>query len=217
MTPTATFNISPRDRELANCITASIRRNPLLWREPICVDVRDGHATLRGTVSRYAAKVAACEAATDVQGIASMTSDLVVQIPLHLRRTDAEIRDVALAALRWKACLPAGSVDVSVRDGHVTLAGRVDWSYQRKLAEEILEPLQGVTSISNELDVSDRQIQMEVSWRIRAALRVAAEAQADAIEVEARNGTVTLRGILPTASMHTLVRSAADGHPEVHE
>lgn len=215
MTPTATFRISPRDCELTNSIIDSIRRDPLLCTEAVCVDVRDGNVTLRGTVSRYAAMIATLAAARAVQGVFGVTSNLTVQIPGQLRRTDDKIRDAALAALKWKACLPPGSVNVCVSDGRVTLLGQVDWSYQKRLAEEVLESLDGLTSICNQLCVSDRQVEMEVLTRIRTALRVAAEAQADAIEVEVRDGTVYLRGRLPCISGHAVACSAAQGHPEV--
>ena len=217
MNPTATFNISPLDHELTSCIEDRIHGDPVLSHEPICVDVRDGNAILRGCVSGYAAKVAVCEVARGVPGITSVTADLAVEVPMQLRRTDAEIRDAILSALRWKACLPPGSADADVRDSCVTLAGHVDWSYQKKLAEQVLVFLPGITSICNELAVSDRQIQMEVLTRIRTALRAAAEAQADKIEVEARDGTVTLRGTLATSAWRDLVCAAARGHSEVRE
>lgn len=213
----ATFNISPRDCELTNSIVDNIRRDASLRDEPICVDVRSCRAVLRGIVSSYAARVAACRAAEQVQGIASVTTELTVEVPQHLRRSDAEIRDTALDALQWRACLPSGAVTVSVFDGRVTLSGRVDWSYQRKLAENVLLPLPSITSISNELRVSDRQIQMEVSSRIRATLRVAAEMRADAIKVEVRDGVAILRGQLPVVSEDTLISFAAQSHPEVHQ
>ncbi|BCG04847.1 phospholipid-binding protein (plasmid) [Paraburkholderia sp. PGU19] len=216
-TTAATFNISPRDCDLTNCIVDSIRRDPSLSLEPIIVDVRNSRAVLRGTVSSCAARVAARNAAEKVQGITSVTSELTVSVPPHLRRSDTEIRDAVLDALKWRAYLPCGAVTVTVRDGCVTLSGRVDWSYQRKLAEKVLLPLLGITSISNELRVSDRQIQMEVSARIRARLRLAAERQADAIKVKVRGGVATLRGQLPVVDERAFVISAAQSHPEVRQ
>lgn len=217
MNPTVTFNISPLDHELTSCIEDRIHGDPALREESVCVDVRNGNAILRGCVSGHAAKVAICEAARGVPGITSVTADLPVRVPLHMRRSDLEIRDAALAALRWKACLPPGSVAVDVRDGCVALVGHVDWSYQKKLAEQVLIPIQGITSICNRLSVSDRQIQMEVLTRIRAALRTAGEAQADKIEVGAQNGIVSLHGALSTSAWRHLVCAAASEHPEVRE
>ncbi len=194
-----------------------IRSDPFLSHEAISIDAINGNAILRGTVSGYAVLVAACAAAKDVKAVVAVRSELTVQIPEHLRRTDAEIRGAAIAALRWRACLPPGAVNVCVLDGRVTLTGRVDWSYQKKLAEEVIVSLQGITSIDNMIEVSDRQIEMEVLTRIRAALRVAAEAQADAIEAEVLHGTVTLRGILQSIGARATVCAAARGHPEVRQ
>jgi hyperosmotically inducible periplasmic protein len=216
-TPAMTPVITPADHELARRIEDTLRHDPLLIREYITADVRGSHATLHGNVSSYAAKVAACSTARCVDGLASVADELAVQLPASARRDDTQVRDAALAALVWKACLPRGSVDVSVRDGAVTLSGRVDWSYQKKLAEAVIVPVPGVTSISNKLHVSDRQVQMEVMTQIRAALRVAAERHADAIAVQAQDGTVTLRGTLPTAADRALACAAARAHAEVRE
>jgi hyperosmotically inducible protein len=209
--------ITPADHELARRATDNLRHDPLLERESITVDVRGGRATLRGTVSSYAAKVAACSTTRCVDGLAAVDNELSVRLPASARRADAVLRDAALAALVWKACLPRGMVEVGVRDGALTLTGRVDWSYQKKLAEAVVIPLQGVTSIVNRLRVSDRQVQMEVLGQIRAALRSDAQRHADAIRVQAQDGTVTLSGTLPTVGQRALACAAAREHPEVRE
>lgn len=46
-TTAATFNISPRDCDLTNCIVDNIRRDPSLSHEPICVDVRNSRLLKR--------------------------------------------------------------------------------------------------------------------------------------------------------------------------
>lgn len=73
------------------------------------------------------------------------------------------------------------------------------WSFQRKLAERAVARLTGVTGIVNLLRVSDRQTQMQAVTDIHAALRRAADIEADAIEVLIADGTVTLRGTVSSA------------------
>jgi osmotically-inducible protein OsmY len=131
------------------------------------------------------------------------------------QRTDAQLRDAALEALHWKACLPTHMFEVSVHDGCVTLDGRVEWTYQKQLAERTVALLPGVTSIRDALKVSDKQTRMEVMTRIRAALRNAAETQADAIDVSVCEGTATLRGTLLMDAAHGVISSAVRSHPEV--
>jgi hyperosmotically inducible periplasmic protein len=209
--------ITPVDHELARRIQDSLRHESSLNNETIAVDVRGGHAILRGTVSSYAAKMAACSSARCVDGLVSVDDELSVHLPASARCADAALRDAAVDAIKWKACLPRGSVEVSIRGGAVTLTGRVDWSYQKRLAEAVIVPLQGVTRIINKLRVSDRQVQMEVLTQIRAALRIAAERHAGAIDVQAKDGMVTLRGRLPTAAERAMACEAARSHPEVRE
>jgi osmotically-inducible protein OsmY len=131
------------------------------------------------------------------------------------QRTDAQLRDDALEVLHWKACLPTQMLKISVHDGCVALEGRVEWTYQKELAERTVALLPGVTSIRNALKVSDQQTRMEVMTRIRAALRNAAETQADAIDVSVCEGTATLRGTLLTDAAHLVINSAVRSHPEV--
>lgn len=205
------------DYELERDILARLHNEPSLSDAEISVEVANGKASLRGSVPRYGGIACARAIASSVKGVSAVRSELTVEIPAPMRRSDADICDAALAALRWNACLRPGTVNAAVHDGRVTLRGRVDWSYQKTLAEQVIAPLAGITSICNRLTVGDRQIEMEISTRIRAALRLAAEAQADAIHVKVQGGKVTLRGVVPDMRTRSRICAAARGHPEARE
>ncbi|WP_175751363.1 BON domain-containing protein [Burkholderia anthina] len=210
-----TYPLAPLDRELAERIEYELHHDPLAGKESIDVDVSGARATLSGHVATYAAKLAAAKAARQIPGVIAVTADLEIVPAASTRCTDAQLRDVALETLKWKAYLRTDTFEVSVRDGCVTLDGRVDWTYQKQLAERTLAALPGVTSIRNCLHVGDKQTQMEVMTAIRAALRNAAEAQADALDVHVCDGTVTLRGTLSAVEAGSLISEAARNHPEV--
>lgn len=53
------------------------------------------------------------------------------------RKTDAEIQDDVLDELSWDARVQPNEIGVAVKDGIVTLSGRVD-SYTKKWAAEEL-------------------------------------------------------------------------------
>jgi hyperosmotically inducible periplasmic protein len=209
--------VTPADRELVQRISERLRNEALLGDARIEVDVRGGHATLRGSVPSYPAKLAAAAAAAHCDGLAAAHDHLSVQLPSSARRTDAGLRDAVLEALVWKARLPRGMIEVAVNGGAVTLTGQVDWTFQKRLAEATIAPLSGVISITNRVRVSDRQIEMELLTQVRAALRAAAERHADALTVQMRNGVATLRGPVPSGVGRELICAVARAHAEVHE
>jgi hypothetical protein len=81
-----------------------------------------------------------------------------------------------------------------VADGWVRLTGKVDWNYQRTAAADAVQRLAGVKGVTNLVAVRPRLTVPDVKARIEAALRRNAEVEAHGIEVQARDGTVTLRG-----------------------
>ncbi|WP_053568168.1 BON domain-containing protein [Caballeronia cordobensis] len=194
----------------------ALRRDPLLASEAVLVDVRDARVTLRGSVASYAKKVAACELIRGLPGVAATSDCLVVELMPDARRTDAALASDVRLSLKWEACLPADAIDVEVALGCVTLSGQMPWSFQRKLAERAVARLTGVTGIVNLLRVSDRQTQMQAVTDIHAALRRAADIEADAIEVLIADGTVTLRGTVSSARAKKAAYDAVRSLDGVH-
>ena len=76
-----------------------------------------------------------------------------VRILNYDRRQDAEIRGAALKRLIWDSGLPARYLDVSVKDGWVTLNGEVDHRYQSDRAFARVAGLRGVTGVTNNITV----------------------------------------------------------------
>lgn len=88
--------------------------------------------------------------------------------------SDDEIYDVVMEHLRENSTLDAGWIDVSVRDGHVTLSGRVGTDSEKQVAEKEIAETLGIRSYSNELVVDEL---------VRGALPEAAD-EATALENE---------------------------------
>lgn len=68
---------------------------------------------------------------------------------------DEEVYDVVQQQLREYPNLDPGRIEVSVRDGHVTLAGRVGTDGEKQVAEKVVVETLGITKFSNELVVSE--------------------------------------------------------------
>jgi hypothetical protein len=69
--------------------------------------------------------------------------------------TDDEIYDVVVQQLQEYPNLDAGWVDVAVREGRVTLSGRVGTDAEMQVAEKVLVEVLGLTDVVNELVVDE--------------------------------------------------------------
>lgn len=69
--------------------------------------------------------------------------------------SDDEIRSVVVEHLREYPNLNDAGVQVSVRDGHVTLGGRVGTDAEVQVAEAVLDDVLGLDSYTNDLVVDE--------------------------------------------------------------
>jgi osmotically-inducible protein OsmY len=90
--------------------------------------------------------------------------------------------------------VPSDKIQVTVRDGWVTLHGNVEWQYQRKAVERALRYLTGITGISNLITVQPHVGPSQMQQRIEEALKRSAEMDARRLHVEVHDGEVILRG-----------------------
>jgi hypothetical protein len=69
--------------------------------------------------------------------------------------SDDEIYDVVIQHLNELGTLDMGWIDVAVRDGHVTLSGRVGTDAEVEVAEKLLVEVLGIEGVTNELIVDE--------------------------------------------------------------
>ena len=136
-------------------VKASLARDPRIPVRPRSRYRRNaGSCGLRGTVERFSQRRAAAEDAAKIDGVYEVVNHLKVNVLGVDRREDDEIRGAALQSLIWDADVP-DSVDVSVRDGWVTLKGQVNEQYQSDAAYDDVSRLYGVYGITNEIVVKN--------------------------------------------------------------
>jgi osmotically-inducible protein OsmY len=192
----------------------------LLWEtrveeaREIAVFVRDGTVTLRGTVGSLGAKHAAARAAKRVAGVRRVDNQLDVRLLIEHRRDDADLRGDVLRALSSNVFVPEG-VDATVEDGVVTLTGVVDFRNQREAAAETVRSLRGVKGIHDEIKVKSPLLAADITERIEKAFERNAHVDADALRVEAIDGTVTVSGTVRTWTEHDAALDAAWAAPGV--
>jgi osmotically-inducible protein OsmY len=64
-----------------------------------------------------------------------------------------DVRAAVVNALHWQFAIPRHKVTAKVDDGLVTLKGRVDWPYQKALAEAVVRRVPGVVTVRNEIAI----------------------------------------------------------------
>jgi osmotically-inducible protein OsmY len=182
------------DAELQRAIQDELDFEPSVIATDIGVTVKEGIATLFGTVSSYAEKWAAERAAERVSGLRALAKDLTVKLPGDSERSDADIAAAALHALAWDTQVPDEKLQVEVQKGFVSLKGQVDWNYQREAAAYDVRKLTGVVGVGNQITLAATASAKEVRSKIESALQRRAVKDARRITVEADGGRVILRG-----------------------
>jgi len=81
-----------------------------------------------------------------------------------------------------------------VNDGWIKLEGEVEWSFQKRKAEESVENLTGVYGVVNDIKVKPQVSAEGINRRIQSALARQASLDAKNIHVDIDGGKVTLTG-----------------------
>ncbi len=184
----------------------------------IGVAVKDGIVTLTGQVDSSTKRWAAQEAALRVLGVKAVANDLEVRLHTTAERTDTDLVHAAVAALTWDAEISAQSVQATVLNGWVTLAGQVETAFERDAAERAVQRLAGMRGVSNVLTVRQPEpAPADVKERIERALVRNAETDAARITVTVKDHTATLKGTVRSHAERRAAGVSARSAPGITE
>ncbi len=203
------------DIELRQAILDELEFEPRIDAADIGVAVEDGVVTLSGYVRSFAEKVAVQNAVQRVHGVRAIADKIEVRLPGMPKTADDEIAKRAADILKWDAMVPEDKIQITVRNGFVTLKGEVEWQYQRAAAEEAIRKLSHITGVSNLIEIAPRATVSDIKKKIEDALKRSAEAEARKIRVAVKDGTVTLEGHVDSWSERMAVENAAWSVPGV--
>ncbi len=199
------------DMQIKADVTAELASDSSIDASAIGVMVHKGLVTLTGHLDSYAVKHAVERAVRRVSGVRGIALELDVKLAPEHQRSDPEIAEAAMAALRWHSLVPDDRVKVEVEDGQVTLTGQVDWPYQFSSAEQCVRPLLGVRGVKNLVAIKPRVRGKDIAGQITAALTRHAVREADHIDVAVEGSVVTLSGRVDSLAEHDAAVGAAFG------
>lgn len=203
------------DSDIKNDILAELQWDPQIRSTEVGVTVKDGAVALHGTVFSYAEKIAAESAAKRVKGVRAIAEEMKVKLPSDRRVTDEDIAKRIANILQWSAAIPNETIKAEVRNGYVTLAGEVDWNFEREAARDQIAGIQGVTAVSNLIKVRTKAAKSDITKEITRALHRNADLEASHIKVDVVNGKVTLDGDVKAWYERKLVEDAVWSAPGV--
>ena len=183
------------DKGLRQFIIDELEFEPSVGGEHIGVAVDNGVVTLSGYVKSFPEKLAAIAAVRRVKGVRAIAEEIEVRFPNQKKTSDEEIAKRAFDIIRWTSVVPQDGIEISVRHGMVTLAGHVDWWYQKTAAENAVRKLSGILGVINNISIRPHVQPTDVKRKIEDAFKRRAELDSEAIRVAVSDGgKITLQG-----------------------
>ena len=183
------------DKDLKQRILNELKWDSRVKWASINVQVMDGVVTLTGSVSSYAQKIAAQDAAHRVAGVLDVANDIEVKPVDDFVRSDTEIAAAVRNALEWDALVPNELIQSTVSNGWVTLEGEVDYGRERTDAEKAIRRLAGVVGVSNKIAIRKKTInESQLREQIEAALERRADREAQRLRLEVHDGAIDIWG-----------------------
>jgi osmotically-inducible protein OsmY len=208
--------IKKSDTQIHHDVLEELKWDSRVDETQVGVQVAGGVVTLTGTVTSWAKRAAAQEAARRVIGVLDVANDIEVKVTGGLARTDTEIAQAVRRTLEWDVFVPDQKIMSTVTDGWVTLEGRVERRSQREDAERAVRNLTGVKLVVNKITVTPaKPVTEDVRKAIEQVLERRAEREARHIGVDIRDGTVTLTGPIHSWAERKSVLAAARFTPGV--
>ena len=174
-------------------VQEAIALEPMLDAAAIGVTAKNGVVTLTGTVDNYTKKLEAENAAKKVVGVKAVVEKIEVDYT-HYQRTDEDIAEDALDALKWNVSVPEEKLKIIVIKGWINLQGVVDWNYQKHAAEEAVKSILGVKGVTNTIQIKSADFDKIEKRAIELAINRNASLQDKEITVTVSGNAVTLTG-----------------------
>jgi osmotically-inducible protein OsmY len=182
------------DSKIQSDVIAELKWTPELSPSDIGVFVKDGVVTLNGMVDSYFKKIAAENAVKKVAGVQAVAEEIKVGISPYYRRTDTELAQAVVNALKWHSSIDEEKIKVKVENSIVTLEGEVEWDYQRRAAKTAIQNLYGIIGVNNLITLKSVAAPADIKKQIRENFHRSATIDAEGVSIDIVGSKATLRG-----------------------
>jgi osmotically-inducible protein OsmY len=203
------------DLQIQKDVIDELKWHPNLVSSEIGVAVKNGVVTLSGQVDSYTKKTTAEKLAKKVAGVKAIAEDIQVGVSPNYKRTDAEIAQDVVNALKWNSAVLQERIKIEVEDGVVRLDGEVDWNFQRTEAKKSIENIQGVRMVLNFVTIKPQTVPADIEKRITAAFSRSASIDSKAVHAQVSGNKVILTGTVRSIAEKNDADNAAWAAPGI--
>jgi osmotically-inducible protein OsmY len=170
------------------------------------ISVKDGIATLSGSVSNILAKERAQRVSETIKGVRSIVDQVTVT---PIARTDSQLKLDVERAMHDDIATRPHTIDVASANGKVTLSGTADSWQQKKMFAEVTEEVPGVKALDNAIVVHysatrpDSEILADVNSRFDNDVWL----DGDHLAVTVKDRIVHVSGIVGSVAQRERARS----------
>lgn len=177
-------------------VKEALKWEPLLHTNEIDVHVSEGAVNLEGTVDTYVQKKEAEHVVKKIPGVKDVVNNVKVDLFTSAIKSDKEITNLVTKALHENWAVPDHKIEVTVKDGWVTLKGILHWNFQRKAADNAIRYLNGVRGVIDKIKI-EAEVKNEIKKElVEKALRRSWLLEVDNIKVRVDGKTIFLSGIV---------------------
>lgn len=188
------------DLEIQKDVMEELSWQPSLNAAHIGVAANNGIVTLSGTVDTYLEKIIAEEATKKISGVRALAEDIEIKIKGITKKTDTEIAEEVMFALKWQSSVDENKIKVKVENGRVLIEGEVIWNFQKTAIKSAISNVEGVKGISCNILVNPLTVPADIKNRLDAAFHRNAAIDSDHIHISVVGSTVTLTGMIRSYS-----------------
>jgi osmotically-inducible protein OsmY len=182
------------NEELQKDVQNAIKWEPLLNAAEIGVTAKDGVVSLTGVVDSYSKKLEAENAAKNVAGVKAVVEKIEIKFNSSWNKSNADIANEVLNALKSNWVVPKDKVKVKVEDGWITLDGELPWNYQREAAKNSVNYLSGVKGVTNNIKVKSETHDEIEKEKVESALNRNWSLNSKDVKVKVSGTKITLTG-----------------------
>ncbi|MDZ7695208.1 MAG: BON domain-containing protein [Balneolaceae bacterium] len=197
----------PSDQEITKTIRAQLTSSDQIPADSINIDTKDGVVMLSGNTTNLLAKKEAKKIAQAIYGVLSVVNNLKITTT----RPDQAVNDDIDQALSSDPATETWKISTSVNNGVVTLKGAVDSWQEAQLAATIASGVKGVKEVNNNIIVNyeGARTDEEIKAEIQTRLKMNSQVNANMVNVDVNEGTVSLTGAISSAYEKSLATDLA--------